>query len=741
MDLLISMSQINLPANGKRKFMSSLHISQVDKDNKCYHWSPFPFELNGASLIVPSPSGTKLLIVRNSDTGAKEKSSSVKFEIWGQAQLLKEIWIPSSVHGPLYTDGWFESVSWSKDEDLIAYIAEESAVSLPTFGRQPSDDPKSKSASDNELGTWKGQGEWVEDWGESYSGKRKPKILVANISSGVVQGVEGIPTDLSPGQVIWAPPAEGEKLQMLIFVGWTSYASNFTTPRRLGMIYCYNRPCAIYAVEAPQFERKWPKSKSLPLAIKLTDGVSSALLPRFSPDGKILAFLSAKAAVDSGLHNATNSLYCLSWSPQADLASKLQAKEVVPVCLSSRGGFPGIYCGHLISNPWLSDNCTLVFSSIWRSTQVILATNIESGKVFRITPPDSAASWSLLSVQKDLIFAVVSSPVSPPTLMIGHPPNDGSADDFEKLWSWFDVSVPFTKHPDKVDSTLVSRKFEILQVPILCSANRESPSKGSDEPFEAIFVFSPIGNGTHTNEGREKIKQSPLLLVLHGGPHSVSLTNFSRTNAFLLASGFNLLHVNYRGSIGFGEQALQSLAGNVGRQDVEDILTALDLVIGKGYADPNRVAVFGGSHGGFLTSHLIGQAPDRFITGVLRNPVCNLSSMVGVTDIPDWCFVEAYGKDALSTYSEIPSEKDLSVFYQASPIAHAHKVKVPTLFLLGAQDRRVPISNGFQYVQALRARGLEVKVVVFPDDCHPIDRPQSEFETFVNIGTWLKRFF
>jgi acylaminoacyl-peptidase len=182
------------------------------------------------------------------------------------------------------------------------------------------------------------------------------------------------------------------------------------------------------------------------------------------------------------------------------------------------------------------------------------------------------------------------------------------------------------------------------------------------------------------------------------------------------------------------------LLGNVGRQDVQDVIAALDLVIGNGMADPARVAVLGGSHGGFLATHLIGQAPERFTTAIARNPVCNVSCMVGITDIPDWCYVEAFGKEGLLNYSEAPSVRDLTALYQCSPIAHLSKVKVPTLFLLGAQDRRVPVSNGFQYVQALRARGQEVKVILFPEDIHAIDRPQSDFESFLNIGVWLKRF-
>jgi len=69
------------------------------------------------------------------------------------------------------------------------------------------------------------------------------------------------------------------------------------------------------------------------------------------------------------------------------------------------------------------------------------------------------------------------------------------------------------------------------------------------------------------------------------------------------------------------------------------------------------------------------QAPDKFRTGILRSPVCNLASNVSTADIPDWCFAEAFGKEGLSAYSEAPSANDLSILYQCSPIAHVSKVQ------------------------------------------------------------------
>lgn len=115
-------------------------------------------------------------------------------------------------------------------------------------------------------------------------------------------------------------------------------------------------------------------------------------------------------------------------------------------------------------------------------------------------------------------------------------------------------------------------------------------------------------------------------------------------------------------------------------QDVKDVLSAVDYAIDMGFADPSRITVLGGSHGGFLTTHLIGQAPDKFVAAVARNLVCNLASMVGISDIHDWCFFEAYGD--MNHFTEAPSPNDLSRFHQMSPISHVSRVKPSYLFII-----------------------------------------------------------
>ncbi|KAM3326657.1 acylamino-acid-releasing enzyme isoform X1 [Capsicum chacoense] len=719
---MFSMSQPNLFANKNRRYILSSYISKGSTNGVSFQWAAFPIEMPSGSIMVPSPSGSKLLVVRN-----PEKDSPTKFEIWGPSRVEKEFHVSPSVHGSVYSDGWFEGISWNDDETFIAYIAEEPAPSKPVFTNSGY---KKGNSSDKECGSWKGQGDWEEDWGETYPGKREPAIFVINVNSGEVHPVEGIKR-LSVGQVVWAPTSKGLQ-HYLVFVGWPS------DTRKFGIKYCYNRPCALYAVRAPFSKSEDHQSETNAIEeaspVKLTQRISSALFPRLSPDRKALVFLSAKSSVDSWVHSATQSLHRIDWiidrkpSPDADIV------DVVPVVMCPEDGcFPGLYSVNFLSKPWLSDGYTMIVSSVWGSTEVILSVNVLSGKVSRISPGNSSFSWSLLALDGDNIIAFCSSPSDIPEIKYSSIVGTSSA---EVLASWQDITSPIYRCSEKVTSLLSSRQSSSIKIPVkdisenLTAGLQSQFFLGASKPYEAIFVSSKCKSHDLCD---------PLIVVLHGGPHFITLSSFSKSLAFLCSIGYSLLIVNYRGSLGFGGEALQSLPGKIGSQDVKDVLAAIDHVIDMGLADPSKINVLGGSHGGFLTTHLIGQAPDKFAAAATRNPVCSLPLMVGTTDIPDWCYAETFGHLGKSMFTEAPSSEHLAVFHSKSPISHISKVKTPILFLLGAKDLRAPICTGLQYARALKEKGTEVKVLLFPEDNHAIDRPQSDFESFLNIGVWFKK--
>ncbi|KAJ0233076.1 Acylamino-acid-releasing enzyme [Hirschfeldia incana] len=705
---MVAMSQANLLANKRRNFMLTAHISKEETSN--FHWSPFPVEMTGASAFVPSPSGMKLLVIRN-----PENESPTKFEIWSSSQLEKEFHVAQKVHGSVYVDGWFEGISWNSDETRVAYVAEEPSLPKPTFDHLGY--YRKGNSLDKDIGSWKGQGDWEEEWGEAYAGKKQPALFVIDVDSGEVEHIKGVPRSISVGQVVWSPNSNGSAGQYLVFAGWLG------DKRKLGLKHCYNRPCAIYAIRCT--EPKVDATEAFPIH-NLSKSISSGFCPRFSKDGKFLFFLSAKAAVDSGAHCSTESLHKISWPSDGKLPESTNIVDVIQVVnCPDDGCFPGLYLTGLLSDPWLSDGHTLMLSSYWRSCRVILSLNLISGEVSRVSPNDSDFSWSLLALDGDNVVAVCSSPVSVPEIKYGKKVLDPSG---KPSWHWSSIQKPILKCSEKVTSGLSSLQFKILEVPV--SNASECLTEGAKRSFEAIYVSS--------SKSKENGRCDPLVVSLHGGPHTVAPCSFSKQLAYLSSIGYSLLIVNYRGSLGFGEDALQSIPGKIGSQDVNDVLSAVDHAVKMGLADPSRVTVLGGSHGGFLTTHLIGQAPGKFVAAASRNPVCNIASMVGITDIPDWCFFEAYGDQ--THYTEAPSPEDMSLFHQISPLSHISKVKTPTLFLLGTMDLRVPISNGFQYVRALKEKGAEVKVLVFPNDNHSLDRPQTDYESFLNIAVWFNKY-
>lgn len=126
----------------------------------------------------------------------------------------------------------------------------------------------------------------------------------------------------------------------------------------------------------------------------------------------------------------------------------------------------------------------------------------------------------------------------------------------------------------------------------------------------------------------------------------------------------------------------------------------------------------------------------------INRQVTNIASMVTVSDIPDWCYVEALGcgKYNFNAFSP-PTADELHEMWKASPVAHIDGVVAPTLVALGAKDRRVPQSQGLEWFHALKSRGVEAKLLVYPEDVHAIDKPASEADQWLNIVGWLKKHF
>lgn len=132
----------------------------------------------------------------------------------------------------------------------------------------------------------------------------------------------------------------------------------------------------------------------------------------------------------------------------------------------------------------------------------------------------------------------------------------------------------------------------------------------------------------------------PLIVYPHGGPHSTFVDTFAREVVFFLKLGFAVLRLNYVGSTGGTKDTADELLGKIGDRDVKDCQGIVEKVLNSiPTLNPDKVVVFGGSHGGFLGCHLSSQYPNVYKAAVLRNPVTDLGTLVGTSDITDWTYV------------------------------------------------------------------------------------------------------
>jgi dipeptidyl aminopeptidase/acylaminoacyl peptidase len=226
----------------------------------------------------------------------------------------------------------------------------------------------------------------------------------------------------------------------------------------------------------------------------------------------------------------------------------------------------------------------------------------------------------------------------------------------------------------------------------------------------------------------------PLLLVIHGGPAGVFVRSFVGAAspypvAVFAARGYAVLRVNPRGSSGYGKEFRHANRGDWGGGDYRDLMTGVDHVIGLGVADPARLGVMGWSYGGFMTSWVVTQTK-RFKAASAGAAVTNLMSFTGVTDIPG--FVPEYFS---GEYWDV-----FDKWRTHSAMFNVRGVTTPTLIQHGEADDRVPISQGYEFYNALKRQGVTTKFTVYPRQPHGFTEPKMTLDAARANLEWFDRF-
>ena len=224
----------------------------------------------------------------------------------------------------------------------------------------------------------------------------------------------------------------------------------------------------------------------------------------------------------------------------------------------------------------------------------------------------------------------------------------------------------------------------------------------------------------------------PLIVNSHGGPHSAVGYSFDFKKQFFAANGYFVLDTNFRSSTGYGDAFKWATWGEWGNKDGQDVVSGIDHVIKNYPIDAKRVGHIGHSYGGFMGNWLITQYPDRFAAAVVGAGISNWMSDYGTADIYRTKETEFFGT---------PWDKEArDRMIAQSPIAHAGRVKTPTLFIHGEVDHRVPFEEGEQMYFALRRRGVPAKIFQYQGQYHSISGHWNNVHRMINELRWFNQY-
>ena len=237
-------------------------------------------------------------------------------------------------------------------------------------------------------------------------------------------------------------------------------------------------------------------------------------------------------------------------------------------------------------------------------------------------------------------------------------------------------------------------------------------------------------------QGFQEGMKYPTLIEIHGGPRSSYGYNLGAAEhefQVLADHGYVVVYTNPRASVGYGEEFSAVVSGHWGERDYQDVMEAVDHVVGAySYVDGEKLGVLGGSYGGYMTNWVVGHT-DRFRAAVTMRSISNWYSMHGTSDIAWMEHDISWGRDPWDNLEQI---------MEKSPITYVKNIKTPLLIIHSEQDYRCPMEQDEQLFIALKKLGRTTEFVRFPDEPHGLSRagqPKHRLERLQHIVRWFDR--
>ena len=379
------------------------------------------------------------------------------------------------------------------------------------------------------------------------------------------------------------------------------------------------------------------------------------------------------------------------------------AQSYVIQIFSSRGGPPKTLVGSFDGQPdvagWSADSKRLYFNEAKGTVSQLSAIDVTANRIEELkTEPALISAIDVNRSGKALSF-VRQTPVTPGDVYVA------SAPDFTPVQ--------------------VSHVNADLKMPPLGRTEVIRWKSNDGKDVEGLLTY-PVGyqSGQHV----------PLILNIHGGPAGVFQQSFIGGRgvyplATFAAKGYAILRANPRGSSGYGVDFRRANIKDWGVGDYQNLMSGVDKVIEMGVADPDRLGVMGWSYGGFMTSWIVTQT-HRFKVASAGAPVTNLMSFNGTSDIPSF----------IPDYFGGQSWDGIEIYQKHSPMFNVKGVTTPTMIQQGDADVRVPISQGYEFYNALKSQGVPTRMLVLPRQPHGPTEPKMQLAAMKANLEWFEKY-